>query len=42
MPKTLKTFTSFQAARAIAALLVVFYHCFVIFDQPFGFERRFL
>jgi peptidoglycan/LPS O-acetylase OafA/YrhL len=37
MPKTLKT-----AARAVAALLVVFYHCFVIFDQPIGFERRFL
>ena len=34
MPKTLKTFASFQAARAVAALLVVFYHCFVIFDQP--------
>ena len=34
MPKALKTFASFQAARAVAALLVVFYHCFVIFDQP--------
>lgn len=34
MPKTLKTFASLQAGRAVAALMVVLYHCCVILNEP--------
>jgi exopolysaccharide production protein ExoZ len=34
MRKTLKTFASLQAGRAIAALMVVLYHCYIILELP--------